>query len=117
MDITSNSWHVLTKARNGTVSLIRNLSLAGAGQIYESLNPHRGHVSGQMYHCQDGDIEQREVLGPDGWDGCMKAWAHDYQDIKEIVTDGGPNKGRRYRTGQCAHCKSMLFKWCDQAAA
>lgn len=115
VDIESKNWHVLTKTRNGTVSMIRNLSLAEAVNVSTRLSPSFGMEPGQTYmrNVQDSDIELNEILGPEGWDGCRKAASHDYQDRKIAECDSGPNKGRKYETGQCAHCSGSLFAWCD----
>lgn len=115
VDIESKNWHVLTKTRNGTVSMIRNLPLAEAVNVSARLDPMFGvHMEpGQSYmrHCQDSDIELNQILGPEGWDGCRKAGCHDYQDRKIVECDGGPNKGRTYETGTCVHCGHGLFEW------
>ena len=73
----------MTKARNGTVSVIHGLSLEQARRTYERLDPHYGRTVRQYRHpcgtvsssdmlmCSDGDIEVREVFGPSGWDGIL----------------------------------------------
>lgn len=81
-------WSIMTKSRGGTVSVIRDLTLAQARQMYERLDPAYGRhvrplmvhkdflpkkvtwsaIGGQGYDISDGDIEIREVFGPEGWE-------------------------------------------------
>jgi hypothetical protein len=107
-----NDWHVLTKTRGGTVSMVRNLPLAEAVKVYGALDPWRGRPSNGMYYASAGDIDFREILGPAEWDGCHKAMKHQV-DFKEAITDGGPNKGLRYKSGSCVHCNDHQFVWID----
>ena len=115
VDVNRSDWHVLTKTENGTVSMIRNLSLRNAVQVYERLDPWAGRVSGQMYSVNGGDVSERHILGPDGWDGCTKGPAHVYPELKVTVTNAGPNEGRSYRSGSCSLCGHHLFEWLDEA--
>lgn len=82
-------WFIMTKARNGTVSVIRGLTLEEARRTYERLDPFYGMHSeqfsvhrdflpegtlmmlsgGAARWSQDSDIEIREVFGPPGWEG------------------------------------------------
>lgn len=113
IDISRSDWHVLTKTENGQVSLIRNLPLREAVAVYARLDPSAGRVSNQMYLVNDGDIRERHILGPEGWDGCTKAAAHSYPDMPERTTEAGPNAGRRYRSGSCVNCGAYSFEWID----
>lgn len=107
-----NDWHVLVKTEGGNVSLIRNLPLAEAVQVYNALDPFRGKVSGVLYSVAKSDTASREILGPADWDGCHKAMKHQI-DFKEYVVDGGPNKGRRAKSGSCALCNKHEHVWID----
>lgn len=109
-ELTSNAWHVVVKTENGNVSLIRNLPLAQAVKVYESLDPWREHTGRGWRLISGGDVKTREILGPDGWDGCHRAMKHAI-DFKEGVCDDGPNKGQTYRSGTCSHCGVHQFFW------
>lgn len=80
MDEARRAWSILTKSRGGTVSVIRDLTLAECRQMYERLDPWYGYsVAGDgevvMRHCQESDIEIREVFGPEDWDRSeMSTW-------------------------------------------
>lgn len=103
-------WSVMTVSHGGKVSLIPNLSLANAVRLYASVIPDRG--SG-WYIVSDGDIDRREIIGPEGWDGCTKAFNHDL-NFTETVCEGGPNKGLRYKSADCSLCHQHKFEWIDQ---
>lgn len=60
-DIMNENYHVVTVARGGTVSILRNLTKEIAEQTKEKLTPH--YVPG-LHYCRDGDIEQIHILGP-----------------------------------------------------
>jgi hypothetical protein len=64
-------WSIMTKSRGGVVSVIRDLTLDEARKVYERLDPWYGVVAysgeGNSRHCQDSDIDVREVFGPPGW--------------------------------------------------
>lgn len=107
-----NDWHVLTKTHSGTVSMVRNLPLAEAVRVYEALDPHRGRSGNYTFTIGPGYVEFREILGPAEWDGCHKAMKHKI-DFKEYVVDGGPNKGRRAKSGSCALCNKHEHVWID----
>lgn len=114
-EMAASNWHVLTKTENGTVSLIRNLPLATAVQIYQRLDPSRGRASGQMYAVNGGDIRDRELIGPGGWDGCTKGMKHDFPDnVGWNLVDRGPNEGRSSRSRLCTKCGFYLFEWQDE---
>lgn len=70
-DIEAQSWHVITKTENGTVSILRNLTLSEATKTYHALDPWRGRSSDGMRLVQGSDVLMREVIGPDGWDGAL----------------------------------------------
>lgn len=65
-----NDWSVLTKAHNGTISLIRHVNLEMAVRVYEAAETKR--VPNQWYTMSASDIVQREILGPPEWDGCKR---------------------------------------------
>lgn len=72
------AWALLTKARNGTVSILRDLTLAECRQSYQRLNPNYGQTrltyEGDEcyishYNSIGGaEIELREAFGPEDWD-------------------------------------------------
>lgn len=107
---TREDWSLMIITNNGTVSLIRNLSLGKVVQIYDSLIPDRG--SG-IYHIQGRDVEKREIFGPAGWDGCKKSMKHSFE-LKKAVCDGGPNAGKGYLSGICSLCGEHKFIWIDE---
>lgn len=113
-EIDKNNWHVLTVTRGGTVSLLRNMPLLLAHETAKRLDPWQSRVSGEIYLCNDGDIERIEVLGPEGWDGCKTAMQHSFLNVKITETESGPNKGRKYRSGSCSTCGYGLFEWFDE---
>lgn len=90
MSATDAAWSILTKTRGGTVSVLRDLTLAEAKQIYERLDSWFGvtqtikvfpdgtnHYGGVGRHVQDGDIEIREVFGPPDWNVSeVNSWDH-----------------------------------------
>ena len=104
------NWHVITKTRNGTVSMIRNLTLKEAFKVSNTLNPVR--PSGVYFSCES-DIELLKVIGPEEWDGCSKAMKHLYQNKRIAVVDSGPNKGRSHTTDVCVLCRHHFFEWND----
>lgn len=97
-DASKPLWSIMTKSRGGTVSVIRGLTLVEAAKTYERLDPWYGvsDVSYQVHTdflpdgcsfmggcwshriCSDGDIEIREVFGPEGWtrfdEGSITHW-------------------------------------------
>lgn len=74
------AWSLLTKTRGGVVSVLRELTLAECKKIYQRLNPNYGVTytsyeadGGGTFSCDfrtmsDGEVDIREVFGPDGWD-------------------------------------------------
>jgi hypothetical protein len=68
-------WSIMTRARNGVVSVVRDLTLDQATKVYEHLDPMYGRVieaprnGSYSYDVPTGPgvIEQREVFGPYGW--------------------------------------------------
>lgn len=107
--LLKNDWSVLAVTRGGTVSLLRNMPLSLAVKTYESLDPWKGRAEG-WYYASPGDIQTREIIGPDGWDGCKKDMRHDF-DLKDIIVDSAPNKGRTHRSGFCKKCGEHKFEW------
>lgn len=64
-------WHILVKTRNGTVSLLKNLTETAARDAMQRLTPYWGnpyaqHTPGAMYACRDDDVVQLEAFGPEG---------------------------------------------------
>lgn len=82
IDPTRKDWSLMVKTRNGTVSLLRDLTLAEVRSAYERLDPFYGDFYGPIQHmpgggwirkgptrlAEPGDVVQREVIGPAGWD-------------------------------------------------
>jgi hypothetical protein len=85
MDPNRRAWSLMTRSRGGTVSILRDLTLAECRQSYERLDPEFGCTTtlyersqgSEEYHGRgrvivgreaDGEIVQREVFGPDDWD-------------------------------------------------
>jgi hypothetical protein len=74
------AWSILTKTRKGVVSVLRDLTLVEAKNIYQRLNPEFGSsnvfyqtgegcgYSGAMRSVSDNEIDLREVFGPEDWD-------------------------------------------------
>ncbi len=111
--LEEGNWHVISRANNGTVSLLKNLSLSTAMKSAEWLGQ-QGARSGMSYTSgQSGHIEKVDVLGPDGWDGCMKAWNHEFTFGPPVLCTGGPNEGREHVSGHCSHCNQYAFRWVD----
>ena len=85
------AWSLVTKTEGGTVSILRDLTLVECRNAYEALDPWRG-ITAISYQSEEGgsvsfgegsrtinagDIQMREVFGPDDWDRSeMEAWAH-----------------------------------------
>lgn len=79
-DQTARKWSIVTKSKSGIVSYVRDLHLEDARSVYAALNPLKNQVWQQFYYAidgktlpvpptlQDGDIELRTVIGPEGWD-------------------------------------------------
>lgn len=73
-DPERRDWSLLTISNKGTVSLLRNLTLAQVKEVYMRLDPFRDAYavvdekgSGPIYGVNN-TIKQREVFGPQGWD-------------------------------------------------
>ncbi len=71
-DPTLPHWWIMTKSEGGVVSVIRDLTLRQAQQIYNRFDPFYGLPplsagSGIMMRVNDGDIVLREIFGPPGW--------------------------------------------------
>jgi hypothetical protein len=86
-DTSRKDWSVLCVAHNGTVSLIRNVTLREAEDLVKRLDPNRkineamdaffalpveerirlGERKGTCRRIQDSDIDRREIIGPEGW--------------------------------------------------
>jgi len=107
-DPQAKAWSLMTKSHKGVVSVIRDLTLADARQLYERLDPWYGHHStqhsihrdylkpgvfgavsgGAGRSVSDGDIEVREVFGPPGWDRTeVDAWGGEWPKITTIWCD------------------------------
>lgn len=106
MDIESENWHVMTRSRGGTVSLIKNVSLRVASEIVRNVTPRwpvlpPGNQNSMVIlgRPSDGEIVQTEILGPPGWDGCPAAFTHDWrpQDVN----------GQTFGNVECEHCKAV----------
>lgn len=106
--LLKNDWSVLTVSRGGAVSLIRNLPLDQSVKVYNASIPRRG---AGIYYSNKGDIERRDLIGPDGWDGCTKAFNHQYKIDPVRVCNDGPNEGKRYRYGSCMLCNAPYMEW------
>lgn len=107
--ILRHDWSIVVKTHNGTVSVLRSLTLAEAEKTYDSLDDRP--APGQWKIVGDADVESRTILGPDGWDGCPKAFHHDYcEDACELVKGGffhsqsDPEIGKFYRYKACRFC-------------
>lgn len=89
------SWSILTKSHGGTVSVIRDLTLEQARQIYERLDPWYGQVSfeneGSSMGLHNGTIELRQVFGPPGWPPDM---VHEWNGM---AASGDPGRAGRTR--------------------
>lgn len=108
-----NNWHVISRANNGTVSLLKNMSLDAAVKSAEWLKS-QGTRNGMTYYDgKSGHIEDVHILGPDGWDGCTKAWNHIFVYGPPQLCAGGPNEGRHHESGACSHCNQYSFRWTD----
>ncbi len=103
-------WTLMIKTHNGHVSLLRNLTLKDAAKLYEAAETKR--APNVMYSMADSDVVQREIIGPDGWDGCKQAMQHSYSAVKHVC-ESGPYQGREYESGSCTHCGAHLFRWSD----
>lgn len=98
-DASKPLWSIMTKSRGGAVSVVCGLTLAEAAKTYERLDPWYGfsdvsyqvHIDYLTDGCSfmssgggahrifsDGDIEIREVFGPEGWtwfdEGSISRW-------------------------------------------
>lgn len=77
IDPKRRDWTLITKSRGGTVSILKELTLAEALATYERLDQMYGqtyrvpkNVNSYSYGgriCADGDIELRQIVGPEGW--------------------------------------------------
>jgi len=106
-----NDWSVLTKSRNGTISLIRYVNLGMAVRVYDAAEEKR--QPNTWYYTSGGDIVQREILGPADWDGCKKAMKHDFpRDFRKV--ESGPMAGRQHQYTQCKICGEWGSKWLDE---
>lgn len=111
-------WTLITKARNGTVSILRDLTLEECRAAYERLDPCYGMIatvyetkdggttcSSSLRSVNDGDIEVREVVGPKHWNMKeMNEWQH-WPKIEEIKLDD-PRHLKNIKYGDIA----MLWK-------
>lgn len=104
-------WSVMIKTRAGVVSLLRNLNLRDAVKAYDAAETK--HPFNVFYTVQSYDVVERQIIGPEGWDGCRVAMHHNF-DLKEKTCDGGPNKGLRYKSGACTLCGQLKFVWIDE---
>jgi hypothetical protein len=101
----------LTIARNGTVSMLCDLTRADAARIYERLNPQygvtitqqwqeagdwmggaragmAGYYTGPCPPMRDNDIMRREVFGPSGWDANeVEKWDGNWPKFARIEKD------------------------------
>jgi len=57
-----------------------------------------------MKISQDSDIELKEILGPEGWDGCLKAAEHKFTKSTARLIESGPEKGKTHEWKQCDNC-------------
>ncbi len=101
-DPTKPHWSIMTKAMNGQVSILRDLTLDEARRTYERLSPQYGHTVRQFRHpsgtvsssdfhlCSDGDIEIREVFGPPDWDGVLGADSWPKFETIDVDENGNP---------------------------
>jgi len=65
-DPSQKSWHVLVQTRNGTVSMIKNLTRAEATQVHNRLDPWKHMQPGIfMRVCQDSDVTLLQIIEPD----------------------------------------------------
>ena len=85
VDLDRHDWHIVTRTRGGTVSILQNMTLRVAAETEHRLTPIR---SAGMSFCHDGDIEQIEVIGPEGWDGCRVAARHDWKENQTCALCG-----------------------------
>ncbi len=82
MSDARNDFHVVSKTRGGTVSIVRNLNLAQARALQERLLPKHDFsgqqtlkrddgslmtISTRLYHVSDSDIVDVWILGPEGF--------------------------------------------------
>lgn len=79
-DEKETCWHIMTVSRGGTVSILKNLDAFSARECYKRLKPDshprqyinwvqqkRGLIAaGGWRNCQDGDIVQVKIIGPEG---------------------------------------------------
>jgi hypothetical protein len=104
-------WSIVTKSRDGTVSVVRDLTLEQVRRTYERLDPWYGMHSTQFtVHkdfqqegrfafssggcgrtSQSGDIEVREVFGPPGWGGFTQGDIDSWPKITHVFTDDKGN--------------------------
>lgn len=112
-------WTLITRARNGTVSVIRNLSLAEAVRTRNRLDPGwqfaqraagRSNYS-EMRQSDPGEIAEFHITGPGGWDGCEAAMQHDIAWEPPELLKAGPNAGRHAQFGRCVHCGTRPLRW------
>lgn len=106
--VNRNDWSLIVKTENGTVSTLKNLSLHQAYEAYDALDERQ--PPGTMRFVNGGDMRSRTVIGPEGWDGCRKAFHHDYIDAYELVEPSewrpkdDPKIGKYFHYKKCRFC-------------
>lgn len=112
--VQEDNWHVLTKTEGGTISIIKNVNLRTAFQIYEKLNPVRSGPGGFSYSVNKNHVVMTEILGPEDWDGCPLAMKHVWGQI-ETTLKGHPVEGTPpdYKTRKCSTCNITQYDWGD----